>query len=99
MSSLDALIPHLAARTAEEAGLDDEWVEAFRPLFHVERVCRDGDEFIEIAFDYLGARSYYEWSDDHEELMRVVADAARSFGYTLKVEREKFGGLDPPRPN
>jgi hypothetical protein len=94
---MDSLIPELAAQTAREAELADEWIEAFRPLFRVERVDRDGDEMIEIAFDYLGARSYYEWSDDHEELTRIVADAARSFGYTLKVEREKFGRLDMPR--
>lgn len=97
MSSLESLLPDLAARTVQAAGLDQAWIDRFLPHFRIQHVRLDEEDWIVIRFDYLGASSCYQYSDDQGAMERVIAEAAESFGHTLRFEREKFGELPRPR--
>lgn len=98
MSSLESHLHELIVRTVHVANLGTAWIDAFRPLFHIEHV-QDGEaDWIEIRFDYLGATSRYEYRPEEDSIAEIVADAAQSFGHSLQWEVAKFGALEFPAP-
>lgn len=96
--SLESHLQELIVRTVRAANLGTEWIDVFRPLFHIEHL-RDGEaDWIEIRFDYLGATSRYEYRPEEDSIAEIVADAADSFGHSLQWEVAKFGALEVPAP-
>lgn len=98
MSTLESHLSELVARTVQAAGLGTEWIDVFRPLFHIEHVRDREADWIEIRFDYLGATSRYECQPEEDCVAKVVADAAQSFGHALRWEQETSGALEFPVP-
>lgn len=96
MQNLESLLPSLVDSTVEAAGLTDEWKDVFRPLFVIERLSRDGEDEIAITFKYLGATSYFPFTSDRRALADAIAEAAASFGHSLRWERDTYGSLRVP---
>jgi hypothetical protein len=61
------------------------------------RVSIRGSE-IELRFDYLGGRSWYEWDGTPLGLEQVIRTAAGSFAQTLEMERKMVGPTPWDRP-
>jgi hypothetical protein len=93
---MHSLIPDLAARTVQEADLGSEWIEVFLPLFHIDRLRLDDDDWIAVTFDYLGTTNYCRCGPDDEDMRKAVSEAAVSFGHSLRGELERFGRLEIP---
>lgn len=53
---------------------------------------------IEVRFDYLGERSWYEWDGTRRGLERVIRTAAGSLAKTLHMERKAHGPTPWDRP-
>lgn len=96
MQNLESLLASLVADTVQAAGLSAEWADVFRPLFHIEQVSQEGEDEIAITFKYLGATTYFPFTSDPGALADAIAEAAASFGRSLRWEREKFGFLRVP---
>ena len=53
---------------------------------------------IEVRFDYLGERSWYEWDGTPLGLEQAIRTAAGSFAQTLEMERRMVGPTPWDRP-
>jgi hypothetical protein len=96
-STLDSLLPELATRIVEAAGLDPDWIEIFIPLLHMEQLSLDEEPWIAITFGYLGESQYHEYDPDQDLITTIIIEAAESFGHSVRYEKEKFGFLQKPQ--